>query len=51
MKYVNLTINRILPNLDFIIKIYTKYLFAEGKQRLRYILAIALFDIYITYDI
>ena len=51
LEYINLAINRMLLDFDSIIKIYTKGLFNKGKERLRYILATALLDIYLIYDI
>ncbi len=51
LEYVNPVANRMLPNSDSTVKIHAEALFAEGKQRLRYMLATALSDIHITCDI
>ena len=40
-----------LPDSDSTIKIHTEALFAKGKQRLRHILATALSDIHISYNV
>ena len=50
LDYVNPVANRMLPDSDSTIKTHAEGLFAEGKQRLRHILATALSDIHITCD-
>ena len=40
-----------LPDSDYTVKTHAKGLFTKDKQRLRHILATAVSDIYITYDI
>ena len=40
-----------LLDFDIIVKIYAIGLFKEGKKRLRYMLAIAILDIHITYNL
>ena len=51
LEYVNPVANRMLPKSDFTIKTYAQGLFEEGKKRLRHMLATALSDIHITYDV
>ena len=50
LEYINPVANRLLPDSDSTVKIHAKGLFAEGKQRLRHILATAVSDIHITCD-
>ena len=50
LDYINPVANRILPDSDSTVRTHTEGLFAEGKQRVRYILAIILSDIHITCD-
>ena len=51
LEYINPATNRMLPNSDSTIKSHAEDLFNEGKKRLRHILATALSDIHLTYDI
>ncbi len=50
LKYINPAANRLLPNAPSTIRIHALGLFNKGKQRLRYILAVAISDIHITCD-
>ena len=50
LEYINPVVNRMLPDSDSTVKIHAKGLFAEGKQRLRHMLATAVSDIHITCD-
>ncbi len=50
LEYVNPVANRLLPDSDVTVKTHAEGLFAEGKQRLRHMLATALSDIHITCD-
>ena len=50
LEYVNPVANRMLPDSDSTIKSHAEGLFAEGKERLRHILATAISDIHITCD-
>ena len=50
LDYINPVANRMLPDSDSTIKSHAEYLFAEGKNRLRHILATALSDIHTTCD-
>ena len=50
-EYVNPFVNRMPPKSDSTINSHTENLFAEGKQRLRHMLATALSNIHITCDI
>ncbi len=50
LEYINLIANRMLPNSDSTMKIHAEGLFAEGKKRLRHMLATAISDIHITCD-
>ena len=51
LEYINPVANRMLPDSNYTVKTHAKGLFAEGKQRLRHILATALSDIHIICDI
>ena len=51
LEYVNPAANRMLPDSDSTLKIHAEDLFAEEKERLRYILATALSDIHLICDI
>ena len=50
LEYVNPVANQMLPKSDSTLKIHAEGLFAEGKERLRHMLATALSDIHITCD-
>ena len=50
LEYINPVANRMLPNSDSTIKSHAAGIFAEGKQRLRHLLATAISDIHITCD-
>ena len=50
LDYINPVANQVLPKSDSTIKSHSEDLFAEGKQRLRHMLATALSDIHITCD-
>ena len=50
LEYVNPVANRMLPDSDSTIKTHALGLLAEGKQRLRHLLATAISDIHITCD-
>ena len=50
LEYINPAANRMLPDSDQTVKVHAEGLFAEGKQRLRHMLATALSDIHITCD-
>ena len=50
LEYINPAANDLLPDSDTTIKRHAQSLFAEGKQRLRHLLATAVSDIHLSCD-